>query len=82
VIFEIQIGVKLMLLLCLPKKLKMEGFNHRCFVCRMDVTGENPELNTEVNLPVCNHCKGTKEEKETVAEFLDSLADGLVCGCI
>jgi len=48
----------------------------------MDVTRENSELNTDVNLPVCNHCKGTKKEKETVAEFLDSLADGLVCGCI
>jgi len=60
----------------------MEGLNYRCFVCRMDVTRENSELNTEVNLPVCNHCKGTKKEKETVAEFLDSLADGLVCGCI
>ena len=71
-----------MLLLCLPKKLKMEGLSHRCFVCQMDVTKENSELNTEVNLPVCSNCKGTKKEKETVAEFLDSLADGLVCGCI
>jgi len=39
-------------------------------------------LNTEVNLPVCNACSGTDKEKETVVEFLDSLADGLVCGCI
>jgi NMD protein affecting ribosome stability and mRNA decay len=60
----------------------MEGFYNHCFVCRLEVTKENSELNHEVNLPVCNNCKGTKKEKETVAEFLDSLADGLVCGCI
>ena len=42
----------------------------------------NSELNLEVNLPVCNTCKGTQKEKETVGELLDSLADDLVCGCI
>lgn len=60
----------------------MEGLNHRCFVCQADVTNENSVLNTEVNLPVCNTCKGTVKERETVVELLDSLADGLVCGCI
>jgi hypothetical protein len=60
----------------------MEGLNQRCFVCQVEVTIENSVLNTEVNLPVCNTCRGTDKEKETVAEFLDSLADGLVCGCI
>lgn len=53
-----------------------------CFVCKVEVTVENSLLNTEVNLLVCNNCKGTEKEKETVAELLDSLADGLVCGCI
>jgi len=77
-----QIGVKLLILLCLQKNFTMEGVNHRCFVCQVDVTNENSELNTEVNLPVCNACSGTDKEKETVVEFLDSLADGLVCGCI
>jgi len=60
----------------------MEGLNHRCFVCQVAVTKENSILNTEVNLPVCNTCKGTDTERETVAELLDSLADGFVCGCI
>jgi len=64
------------------KILTMEGFNHMCFVCQVDVTNENSELNTEVNLPVCNTCRGTVKERETLLELLDSLADGLVCGCI
>ena len=61
---------------------KMEGISTRCFVCQVDVTKENLQLNEDVNLPVCLNCKGTQKEKDTVAEFLDSLADGLVCGCI
>ncbi len=77
-----QIGVKLLILLCLQKNFTMESVNRRCFVCQVDVTNENSVLNTEVNLPVCNACSGTDKEKETVVEFLDSLADGLVCGCI
>jgi len=64
------------------KILMMKGLNHRCFVCQVDVTKENSVLNAEVNLPVCNACRGTEKEKEAVAELLDSLADGLVCGCI
>ena len=60
----------------------MKGLNHRCFVCQVDVTKENSVLNAEVNLPVCYACRGTEKEKEAVAELLDSLADGLVCGCI
>lgn len=77
-----QLEVKLLILLCLQKKFTMESVNRRCFVCQVDVTNENSVLNTEVNLPVCNACSGTDKEKETVVEFLDSLADGLVCGCI
>jgi hypothetical protein len=60
----------------------MERLNKKCFVCRIEVSIENSFLNTEVNLPVCKNCKGTVKEKETVTELLDSLADGLVCGCI
>ena len=60
----------------------MEGINKQCFVCRIDISKVNSELNNEVNLPVCESCKGTFKEKETVKEFLDSLGDGLVCGCI
>jgi len=62
-----------MLLLCLQKNLMMEGLNHRCFVCQMDVTKENSELNTEVNLPVCNHCKGTKKKRKLLLNFLTAL---------
>lgn len=51
-------------------------------MCNNIVTASNPEINPEVNLPVCEICKSTPKEKETVAELLDSLADGLVCGCI
>ena len=60
----------------------MSRLNSRCFVCQVEVNVGNSTLNPEVNLPVCNNCKGTQKEKETVVEFLDSLADGLVCGCI
>lgn len=60
----------------------MQGFSKICFVCQESVYPENSELNPEVNLPVCFNCKGTENEKKAVAEHLDSLAEGLVCGCI
>ena len=60
----------------------MVGLNKQCFVCQVEISNENLELNPDVNLPVCLNCKGTQKEKKTVAEFLDSLAEGLVCGCI
>ena len=60
----------------------MEGFSKRCFVCQTEITNENSELNREINLPVCIDCKGTKIEKLAVENYLDSLADDLVCGCI
>lgn len=60
----------------------MEGITKKCFVCQIETTIENSALNIEVNLPVCNNCKGTPAEREKVLELLDSLADGLVCGCI
>ena len=60
----------------------MEDFSKKCFVCKKEVAKSNSQFNTEVNLPVCNACKGTLKEKETVQEYLDELADGLVCGCI
>lgn len=64
------------------KILIMKDLNRTCFVCQAELLKENILLNAEVNMPVCNSCRGTDKEKETVAEFLDSLADGLVCGCI
>lgn len=54
----------------------------KCFVCQVEQPVDNMIFNSEVNLPVCTKCSGTEKEKETVAELLDSLADGLVCGCI
>ena len=59
-----------------------KNIKNTCFVCHRTVTAENSELNKEVYLRVCNTCKGTEEEKKAVDEQLDSLADGLVCGCI
>ncbi len=60
----------------------MSDFNKKCFVCQNDVPTDKLELNQEVNLLVCNNCIGTPLEKQTVAELLESLADGFVCGCI
>jgi len=60
----------------------MQELNKKCFVCQKNVPSDNLELNVVVNLFVCDNCKGTSKEKEAVAELLDSLADGLVCGCI
>ena len=54
----------------------------KCFVCKKEVSEKNSTINYEVNLPVCKECSGTGKEKETITELLDSLADGLVCGCI
>lgn len=60
----------------------MAGIKKKCFVCEKEFALEELTLNNEVNLLVCTTCKDTPEEKETIAELLDSLADGLVCGCI
>jgi hypothetical protein len=60
----------------------MEKVKRTCFVCKKSLHGDDFEINTEVWLPVCLNCKGTEAEKKTVREYLDSLADGLVCGCI
>jgi uncharacterized protein YjaZ len=60
----------------------MESFSKKCFVCKKNITKSTSQLNTEVNLPVCSACKGTPRENEMVQEYLDELADGLVCGCI
>ncbi|QGY47129.1 hypothetical protein GM418_26735 [Maribellus comscasis] len=61
---------------------EIKNIKNTCFVCRSAVTSENSEINKEVFLPVCNTCKGSDKEKKAVEEQLDSLADGLVCGCI
>ena len=58
------------------------GIRDHCFVCKKSFEGETPAINPEVNLPVCENCKNTPEEKKAIAEYLDSLADDLFCGCI
>lgn len=60
----------------------MENFDKKCFVCEQPVNSKNSLLNLVVNMPVCNQCNNTQNEKLKEAELLDSLADGLVCGCI
>lgn len=60
----------------------MVEINRRCFVCKKEIDPKTAKRNTTVNLPVCDQCKGTETEKKTEEEYLDSLADGLVCGCI
>jgi len=56
--------------------------NRKCFVCELEVAAGYWQINNEVLLPVCNECIGTGKEKEKVEKYLDSLADGLICGCI
>lgn len=60
----------------------MKNIGKKCFVCEEPVTSENSSLNPVVNMPVCNQCRNTQNEKMKEAELLDSLADGLICGCI
>jgi len=60
----------------------MKNTDKQCFVCKKNYPADKTSINKEVYLPVCNNCKGTEKEKQTVEEYLDSLADGLVCGCI
>ncbi len=58
-----------------------KDFAHKCFVCGK-ILEEVQHKNMITNLPVCDDCKGTEQEKLKEKEALDSLADGFVCGCI
>lgn len=60
----------------------MSDFSNHCFVCGKEVDPLNVIKNKELNLPVCSVCAGTEEEKKAVAEHLEGMADGFVCGCI
>lgn len=60
----------------------MENINISCFVCKKKVDKSTSQINKELLLPVCNSCKNTDNEKKAVKEYLESLADGFVCGCI
>jgi len=58
-----------------------KDFASKCFVCGKKLE-EITNINAVINLPVCDECKGTDQEKVKENEALDSLADGFVCGCI
>jgi hypothetical protein len=60
----------------------MNDFTSRCFVCQKKLGSMKTAKNQELNLPVCEQCKGTDEEKEMVKRLTDELADGFVCGCM
>ncbi len=60
----------------------MEDFGKMCFVCEAPIVSGNYSYNTMVNLPVCQQCKGTDNEKKMVDDLLEGLAERFVCGCI
>ena len=60
----------------------MTDIKNSCFVCKEQFTPKILQLNLTVNLQVCEDCKGTDKERQTEKEYLESLADGFVCGCI
>lgn len=60
----------------------MNDFLHQCFVCGKETDAQNQKKNKQLNLPVCNECSGTEQEKKAVDDLTDELADGFVCGCI
>jgi NAD-dependent SIR2 family protein deacetylase len=60
----------------------MTDFARKCFVCGKNVDPETTDKNPQFNLPVCDNCKGTDREKEAIAQLLEGMAEGFVCGCI
>lgn len=56
-------------------------FNH-CFVCGKENDLQNTKINKQLNLPVCDECNETEEEKKVVDDLTEGMADGFVCGCI
>ncbi|MGE5394468.1 MAG: hypothetical protein ACM3P1_06960 [Candidatus Saccharibacteria bacterium] len=60
----------------------MKDFQNHCFVCNSLVDVQKVHKNKELNLPVCENCKDTEQEKRAVADMIEGLAEGFVCGCI
>ena len=65
----------------MPQIIK-ENKLYQCFVCDAGINDDNISYHKQVNMPVCNDCKGSDREQEKVKELLEGLADGFVCGCI
>lgn len=60
----------------------MGDFTKQCFVCGKAAGAENFSINEQLNLPVCNLCQGSEQEKEMVKKLTEGLAEGFICGCI
>ncbi len=60
----------------------MTDFLNHCFVCGKEIDPQTTKKNLEINLPVCEVCSGTEEEKKAVSDLNEGMADGFVCGCI
>ncbi|HEY3369251.1 MAG TPA: hypothetical protein VGK10_00305 [Prolixibacteraceae bacterium] len=60
----------------------MNDFLHHCFVCGKETDPQNKQKNKQLNLPVCNDCRGTEAEEKAIEELIEGMADGFVCGCI
>lgn len=60
----------------------MKDFQNHCFVCDAPVDAQKTAKNKALNLPVCENCKDTDQEKQAVDAMNDGMAEGFVCGCI
>ncbi len=60
----------------------MNDFSKKCFVCGINIESEAIRKNKELNLPVCENCEGSEQEKQAVNDLTEGLAEGFVCGCI
>lgn len=59
-----------------------EDFTKKCFVCQTPIQSDKYTIELSINLPVCNDCRGTDDEKKAIQTLLEGMADGFVCGCI
>lgn len=60
----------------------MIDFTNHCFVCGKETGTQDQKKNNQLNLPVCDECFGTEEEKQAIDNLNEGIADGFVCGCI
>lgn len=60
----------------------MNNFSTQCFVCQKKIDPSRVSKNKALNLPVCDQCKDSDEEKQMVNNLNDEMGDGFICGCI